>query len=173
MQHDKLTFEFLSTSVDQTISLGIRIATYLKGGEVIALIGELGVGKTHLIKGIAQGLAVKRFNFPQEEESARKMVTSPTFTLIQEYEGRLCLYHIDAYRLEHARQLEALGFDELCDAGGVIVVEWADRVWPLVADYDPICIHLEYASVEQERKIRMENLSPEMNELLKHIGEVT
>lgn len=166
MQNDKLTFEFLSTSVDQTISLGERIAKYLKDGEVLALIGELGAGKTHLIKGIAQGLAVKGCNFSQDEESAREMVTSPTFTLIQEYQGRLTLYHVDAYRLEHARQLEALGFDELCEAGGVIVVEWADRVWPLVADCDPICIHLEYAPAEQERKIRMENISPEMKEQL-------
>jgi len=166
MTNEKLKFESLSTSVDQTISLGAEIAKYLKGGEVIALIGELGTGKTHLIKGIARGLAVNSFDSPLGDNLAKELVTSPTFTLIQEYAGRLTLYHVDAYRLEDARQLEALGFDELCEANGVIVVEWADRVWPLVADYDPITIHLEYASGERERKIRMENISPEMKEQL-------
>ena len=161
MTNEKLKFESLSTSVDQTISLGAEIAKYLKGSEVIALIGELGTGKTHLIKGIAQGLAAG-----EVDANSNARVTSPTFTLIQEYAGRLTLYHVDAYRLEDARQLEALGFDELCEANGVIVVEWADRVWPLVADYDPITIHLEYASGERERKIRMENISPEMKEQL-------
>jgi len=130
------------------------------------LIGELGTGKTHLIKGIAQGLAVGSFDSPPGDNLAKELVTSPTFTLIQEYAGRLTLYHVDAYRLNDARQLEALGFDELCEADGVIVVEWADRVWPLVADYDPIGIHLEYTPAERERKIRMENISPEMKEQL-------
>ena len=168
MTEQKLKFEYLSTSVNQTITLGTEIAQTLKGGEVIALVGELGAGKTHLIKGIAQGLPAGELN-----SNTYERVTSPTFTLIQEYAGRLTLYHIDAYRLDNARQLEALGFDELCEVGGVIVVEWADRVWSLVADYDPIRIHLEYASGEQERNIRIENISPEMKEQLKPIGDVT
>ena len=159
MQDAKI--EVTSNSVDQTIRLGEAIGKSVKGGEVIALIGELGTGKTHLIKGIAQGFTAGELN-----SNTNELVTSPTFTLIQEYPGRLTLYHIDAYRLEDARQLEALGFDELCEADGVIVVEWADRVWPLVADYEPITIHLEYASGEQQRKIRMENISPEMKEQL-------
>ena len=158
--------DIISSTVDQTIRLGEAIGKSAKGGEMIALIGELGTGKTHLIKGIAQGLTAGELN-----TNTKEMVTSPTFTLIQEYQGRLALYHVDAYRLEDARQLEALGFDELCEAGGVIVVEWADRVWPLVADYEPITIHLEYASAERERKIRMENISPEMKEQLKQIGD--
>lgn len=170
MTKQNLPFECLSTSVEQTISLGERIAACLTGGEVIGLIGELGTGKTHLIKGIAGGIAVKSIDSPSGDHHTEEMVTSPTFTLIQEYPGRLTLYHIDAYRLENARQLEALGFDELCESGGVIVVEWADRVWPLVADYDPIGIHLEYATVETERNIRMENITPKMKEQLTLYG---
>jgi len=161
MTNEKLKFECLTTSVNQTISLGVGIAKCLNGSEVIALIGELGTGKTHLIKGIAQGLAAA-----EVDANSNARVTSPTFTLIQEYPGRLTLYHVDAYRLEDARQLEALGFDELCETDGVIVVEWADRVRPLIADYEPITIHLEYASGEQQRKIRIENISPEMKEQL-------
>lgn len=166
MTDENLQFEFLSTSVAQTILLGERIAACLTGGEVIAMIGELGTGKTHLIKGIAQGLAANRSDSSAEDHHPEEVVTSPTFTLIQEYPGRLMLYHIDAYRLENARQLEALGFDELCESGGVIVVEWADRVWPLVADYDPVGIHLEYANGETERNIRMENIAIKMKEQL-------
>ncbi len=153
--------EIISNSVDQTISLGAEIAQYLTGGEVIALIGELGTGKTHLIKGIAQGLTAG-----EVDANSNARVTSPTFTLIQEYPGRLILYHVDAYRLDDARQLEALGFDELCETDGVIVVEWADRVWSLLADYDPIRIHLAYASAERQRNIQIENISPEMKEQL-------
>ena len=164
MNNSKLNFS--SKGVGETIKLGELIGKNVKGGDVIALIGELGTGKTHLIKGIARGLAADSFDEPSGDNLPREMVTSPTFTLIQEYRGRLTLYHIDAYRLEDARQLEALGFDELCEADGVIVVEWADRVWPLVADYDPIGIHLEYTPAERERKIRMENISPEMKEQL-------
>ena len=117
MTNEKLKFECLTTSVNQTISLGVGIAKCLNGSEVIALIGELGTGKTHLIKGIAQGLAAA-----EVDANSNARVTSPTFTLIQEYPGRLTLYHVDAYRLEDARQLEALGFDELCETDGVIVV---------------------------------------------------
>ena len=149
-----------SLSEEETCALGEAFAKGLKGGELILLEGELGLGKTVFARGIASGLEL-----PPED------VSSPSFTLIQEYLGRLTLYHIDAYRLEDARQLEALGFDELCEAGGVIVVEWADRVWPLVADYDPVTIHLEYAPAERERNIRMDNISPEMEKQLKQIGD--
>ena len=170
MNNSKLNFN--SKGVGETIKLGELIGKNVKGGEVIALIGELGTGKTHLIKGIAQGLATGEFDSSINDGDMNERVTSPTFTLIQEYPGRLTLFHVDAYRLEDARQLEALGFDELCETDGVIVVEWADRVWPLLADYDPIRIHLAYALAERERNIRMENISPEMKEQLIHTGEI-
>ncbi len=139
--------EILSQSVSETVELGRSIGRALQGGEVVALIGELGTGKTHLIKGLAEGLDV---------EDAHQ-VTSPTFTLINEYEGRLSLYHIDAYRLEHSKQLESLGFDELVSPDSVVVIEWADRVREIVDAFHPIVIRLEHQGAAK-RKIRLENL---------------
>lgn len=150
--------EIISKKVEQTIEIGRAIGEAVGGGEVIALIGELGTGKTHLIKGMAKGIATRKGD----------EVTSPTFTLINEYEGRVRLIHIDAYRLENARQLEALGFDEFCEAENVVVIEWADRVWELVAEYEPIVIYLEHAG-PTERKIRLENLPKAMEEKLNKI----
>jgi len=92
-----VSLDVLSRSVDDTVAVGKAIGQTATGHQVIALIGELGAGKTHLIKGIAIGLDVAEPN----------AVSSPTFTLINEHAGRLDLYHIDAYRLDDARQLEA------------------------------------------------------------------
>ena len=146
---------FVSKSVAETVRMGEVIGQSLRGGEVIGLIGELGTGKTHLIKGIASGLGVA--------EAAA--VTSPTFTLINEYEGRLGLYHVDAYRLEDAGQLEKLGFDELCGSAGVVVVEWADRVWELVAAYEPMRVLLRHVG-ESEREILVEDVPDYVGERL-------
>lgn len=116
MTHDPLTIE--SHSVEDTLRIGRTIGEALVGGEVIGLMGELGAGKTHLVKGIAAGLGV----------TDDRIVNSPTFVLVNEYAGRIPVYHLDAYRLADAGQLAALGFDEMCDSGGVVIVEWADRV---------------------------------------------
>ncbi|MBN1765930.1 MAG: tRNA (adenosine(37)-N6)-threonylcarbamoyltransferase complex ATPase subunit type 1 TsaE [Sedimentisphaerales bacterium] len=139
--------QIISKSVEQTIDLGFKIGQRLKGGEIVALIGTLGTGKTHLIKGLGLGLEILQPD----------LITSPTFTLINEYEGRLLLYHIDAYRLENEKQLEMLGFDEICAGAAVVVVEWADLVWPLVNAYHPMIIHLEHFG-ECERNIRIEHM---------------
>ncbi|MCU0796475.1 MAG: tRNA (adenosine(37)-N6)-threonylcarbamoyltransferase complex ATPase subunit type 1 TsaE [Akkermansiaceae bacterium] len=100
----------------EMIDLGRELAAGLMGGDVIALVGGLGAGKTHLTKGIAAGLG------------CQGEVTSPTFSLVHEYAGgRLPMAHLDFYRLESAAELVALGWDELIDQGGVVVAEWADR----------------------------------------------
>ena len=100
----------------EMVALGRRLAEEMVGGEVIALTGGLGAGKTHLTKGIAAGLG------------CAGEVTSPTFSLVHEYSGgRLGLAHLDFYRLESPAELAALGWDELLDQGGVVVAEWADR----------------------------------------------
>ena len=154
---NKNKFEIISNSVSQTIDLGRSLGQILKGGEIIAMIGTLGTGKTHFIKGIAQGLQV---NDPDA-------VTSPTFTLINEYEGRLPLYHIDAYRLDNAWQLESLGFDEICTSPAVIVVEWADRVETLISAYNPIRIQLAHLS-ESKRTIQIQNIPDHIKDKIKH-----
>jgi tRNA threonylcarbamoyladenosine biosynthesis protein TsaE len=107
-----------SRSVDETLRIGRSIGEVLREGDVVGLVGNLGAGKTHLCKGIASGLGV----------ASERLVNSPTFVIVNEYAGRVPVHHVDAYRLKDAAQLEAIGFEELCSSGGVVVVEWADRV---------------------------------------------
>lgn len=144
-----------SSSVSQTVELGRTIGENLAPGSVVSLVGNLGAGKTHLIKGIALGLEVA-----DVEE-----VTSPTFTLMNEYEGRLMIYHIDAWRLQGSGQLEAVGFDELCSGPSVILVEWADRTSSLVDSYHPIHIVIEHIN-DTTRKITITDLPDKLAELI-------
>ena len=121
-------------SPEETRSLGERIGALLRSGICIALRGPLGAGKTQLVKGIATGCGV-----PNDV-----MVNSPTFVIINEYPGRLCVHHIDAYRLSGGDELVALGFEEMVQSGAVVIVEWADRV-ALVVPEDHLCVSLEHA----------------------------
>ena len=111
-------------SPDATFALGEALGRSLMGGIVIGLVGPLGAGKTQLVKGIAAGNAA---DIPFS-------VTSPTFTLIHEYPGRMSLYHVDVYRLTAPSELRALGFDELMRPDAAVVVEWADLVRPVMPD---------------------------------------
>jgi tRNA threonylcarbamoyladenosine biosynthesis protein TsaE len=104
--------------VEATRTLGRRLAARLFPGAIVALIGELGAGKTQLSRALAVGLGV----------ADERIVTSPTFVLIQEYQGRLPIYHFDAYRLTSAGEFADLGVDEYFASDGVCLVEWADRV---------------------------------------------
>lgn len=128
-----------------TLALGRELGRRLRGGDLVALSGPLGAGKTQLVKGLAQGLEV-----PPEE-----IVVSPTFVLVREYRGRLTLRHVDAYRLSGAAELAALGWDELrADPGGVVALEWADRVAELIGD-DAIQVELAYGAAPSERELRL------------------
>ena len=133
----KNTIEITTQSAAETIGLGVRIGEALKGGEVIALIGNLGTGKTHLTKGIAHGLGVE----------ADDLVTSPTYVLVNEYftrDGAMQVYHIDAYRLESAAEFEALGVEEYSRPDSVVLVEWVDRVLAALTPMNPIIIRLSH-----------------------------
>jgi tRNA threonylcarbamoyladenosine biosynthesis protein TsaE len=116
MEH--FEFSFFSRSSTETIELGKLFGTHLTAGSVVGLVGDLGAGKTCFIKGIAEGLN----NTPADD------VTSPTFTILQEYPGPVPLYHFDAYRLSGSHDLEAIGFEDYVGADGVAVIEWADRI---------------------------------------------
>jgi len=145
------TMDITTRSPDETIALGRRIGRALTGGQILALIGNLGTGKTHLIKGIAMGLGV------QQDD----LVTSPTFVLVNEYftpDGRQ-IYHIDAYRLESAAEFEALGVEEYLRPDSLVIVEWADRVWQALEPFDPVIIRLSHAGADA-RTITFENPPP-------------
>lgn len=104
-------------SPKETQSLGHAIGHQLRGGEIIALTGELGTGKTVLTKGIASGVGI-----PPEQ------VTSPTFTFIHEYYGRLRLIHADLYRIQNLAELQSIGLEDYYDTSTSVVIEWADRM---------------------------------------------
>jgi tRNA threonylcarbamoyladenosine biosynthesis protein TsaE len=136
-----------SKSPLETMELGRKIGARLRGGEVFAICGPLGSGKTHLIKGIAAGAGTR------ESES----VTSPTFVLVNQYEGRFDLYHIDAYRLESIADFERLGFDDFCYPEAVVLIEWADKIEPALRGLSPIRIDLAHAAA-RKRVIRLQNV---------------
>ena len=107
---------FISVNAAETKAVGERLAEKIQTGDVLALVGDLGAGKTQFVKGLAKGLG------------STAVVTSPTFTLVHEYQGsRLSIYHFDFYRIESLAALRAIGFDEIVFGDGVSVIEWADR----------------------------------------------
>ena len=109
--------------VTDTEAVASRLGARVAGGTVILLYGDLGAGKTAFVRGLAAGLGVD----PDE-------VSSPTFTLVQEYRGRLALQHVDLYRLHPGAEVEELGLDEFVARGDVVAVEWADRLVDLPPD---------------------------------------
>ena len=142
-----MDFDILTNSPQETIEAGRKIGAQLRGGEIFAICGQLGAGKTHLIKGLAAGVGA--------DEAGRK-VNSPTFVIVNEYSGRFDIYHIDAYRLESTSEFEMLGFDDYCYPGSVVVIEWADKIESALAGAEYIRIELSHAG-ESMRGIRIEN----------------
>lgn len=142
-----MDLEIESESVERTIELGCRIGSQLKGGEVIAVCGELGSGKTHLIKGVAAGVGAAQ----------SRAVTSATFVIVNEYYGRLEVYHIDAYRLNSVDEFEKIGFDDFCQPQSVVLIEWADKIESALRNIDYIRIELFHAA-QSRRKIHIRNL---------------
>ncbi len=113
-----------SASPDETVALGRRLADVLEPGDVVALYGDLGAGKTHLVKGLCAGLGVPAAS-----------VSSPTFTLVNEYDGALPVYHFDAYRIERTEEFFELGYETYFFGDGVCLVEWPERVDALIPDH--------------------------------------
>ena len=109
-----------TTSPRQTFKLGEQLSKRLKGGEIILLIGELGSGKTIFAKGVASGLGIK----------SSTAVTSPSFTLINEYQGKLKFFHIDLYRINRPEELYDLGLEEIMTPPNVVMVEWGEKLGP-------------------------------------------
>ncbi len=122
-------FEYNSRGVEETLAFGQKLAQYFKAGDIICLFGELGSGKTTLAKGIAQGLKVN----PTK-------VNSPTFVLMNEYHGRLPLFHFDFYRLEEQKEISLIGCEEFFYGPGVSVIEWPERLGELLPKE---CLHIQ------------------------------
>ena len=132
-----MTEEIRTSSEDETAAAGERLAASLNPGDVVLLYGDLGAGKTAFVRGLARGLGA-----PPDD------VSSPTFTIVQEYHGRATLYHVDLYRLEPA-EVDDLGLDELVCGDGIVAIEWAER-WRGRPD-DVIEVALE--SIDDEQRL--------------------
>ncbi len=130
--------EYISHSHRQTVQMGKRIGAQLKGGDVVALCGTLGAGKTAFSRGLADGLAVNR-SLP---------VTSPTYTIVNQYEGRFPVHHIDYYRLRSEDEFYLSGLEECFASDAVTIIEWADR-FPNTLPPDALWIHIDLLDLKK------------------------
>ena len=155
---DSNSLELISHSPEQTQKLGIRIGELALPGDIFLLVGDLGAGKTCLTQGIAWGLGIKEY------------ALSPSFVIVRELYGRLPLYHMDLYRLEHIEEIAELGLDDYLYGNGVCVVEWAERGLDMLPK-EHLLIQINYLS-DTERSFQLKPDGKrylEIVEELKHI----
>lgn len=136
---------FRTHSPEETQEIGVRIGTALSSGDVVALIGDLGAGKTCLTQGIARGVGVYR----------DQTVNSPSYILINEYEGKIPIYHIDLYRLERVEDIVALGLEDYFGGDGICVIEWGDRMGELLPES-----HIQVTITAEDEFTRAIEVSP-------------
>jgi tRNA threonylcarbamoyladenosine biosynthesis protein TsaE len=141
-----MTLVVRATTAEDTREVGEALSASLRAGDVVVLSGELGAGKTTLVQGIARGLGVE------------DAVSSPTFTLVKEYEGFLNIAHVDVYRLERLQDVVDLGLDELADGEAVILVEWGDVVEQLLPA-DRLRVELQPVDPSSAGEVRLITLS--------------
>lgn len=148
--------EIILNGLKETSEFGIKLGSLLKPGDVVCLNGDLGAGKTTLTKSIGIGLGVDDY------------ITSPTFSLINEYVGRMPVYHFDVYRLENADELYDLGFDEYFYGRGVSIIEWADRIENLLPE-ERIVLDIGKTEDIDERRINIEVFGNRYKEILEEL----
>jgi len=149
--------EIESVSATQTFDIGFAVGKKAEDGDVFALSGELGAGKTCFTGGLARGLDV-------EDDYT---ITSPTFTLVNEYPGRCRLYHFDVYRLNRVDELDDLGYDEYVSGKGVVVIEWAEKIANALPS-DTVFINFVYID-ENKRVISISGPQKRIQDLVKDI----
>ncbi|HEX3039794.1 MAG TPA: tRNA (adenosine(37)-N6)-threonylcarbamoyltransferase complex ATPase subunit type 1 TsaE [Caproiciproducens sp.] len=137
--------EIITSSPAETESLGERLAEKLKGGEVLALFGGMGMGKTAFTRGLARGLGIL------------DGVSSPTFALVHEYRGRLPVYHFDMFRVTGWDDLYSTGFFDYLEAGGVLVIEWSENIEAALPP-DAIRIEIRQGVRQDERVFRIDGI---------------
>ncbi|MCD6153312.1 MAG: tRNA (adenosine(37)-N6)-threonylcarbamoyltransferase complex ATPase subunit type 1 TsaE [Syntrophobacterales bacterium] len=142
-ERKKSTLTLVSEKPGDTLNIGKIIGSKLQKGNVVALTGELGSGKTCITQGIARGLGVPENYF----------ITSPTFTLINEYHGRVPLYHLDVYRLSGSPDLNDIGYEEYFYGDGVVVIEWAEKIIDILPA-ESMFIYLRYLD-DNSREIKI------------------
>ncbi len=136
-----------TTSVDETRDLAAAVSSLARAGDVIVLAGDLGAGKTAFVQGFGRGLGVP------------DRITSPTFTLVHVYEGRLPVHHVDVYRLEQLSEVLDLGLAEMLDDGGVVLIEWGDAILP-VLPHDFLEVRITFGASDDDRQIVFHSVGP-------------
>ena len=151
---------FKTENPEETQTLGEKLGKTLKRGDVIALVGDLGTGKTCLTQGIARGVGIA----PDE------VVNSPSYILINEYNGAIPIYHIDLYRLENSEEIAELGLSEYIDGDGICIIEWAERMTDLLPD-TCIKIHITLADTNASHSSEVLELTSQNleDENIRHI----
>lgn len=142
---------------EDTERFGIKLGKILKGGDIISLTGDLGAGKTTLTQSIGKGLGVKDY------------ITSPSFTIINEYKGRLDVYHFDVYRLDDVDSLYDLGFEEYFYSDGVTIVEWGNKIKELLPEYT-INIHIDRGEGIEERVVTICGQGDRFDQIVKELN---
>jgi tRNA threonylcarbamoyladenosine biosynthesis protein TsaE len=148
---------YVSASPEQTLALGEAVGRNARAGDLIALVGELGSGKTLFVAGVARGLGV----------DPATPVSSPTFTIMHRYAGRLPLYHIDLYRLDTPAALRDVGLEEWLDGEGVAAIEWADHGWAILPG-ERLVVHIQ-PSGDTTRVIRLQPDGDRYRKLLEEL----
>jgi tRNA threonylcarbamoyladenosine biosynthesis protein TsaE len=147
---------YRTTSVDGTRALGAAVAPLVRDGDLVLLVGDLGAGKTAFTQGLASALEVD------------EPITSPTFTLVRSYEGRLPLHHLDVYRLENVQEAESLAIGELLEEG-VTVIEWGDTIAPVLpADY--LEVRFSYGEGDDDRQVDVRVVGPSWSARLRSLA---
>lgn len=146
---------FQTQSTSETIRIGKGIGGFLRSGDVVALAGDLGTGKTQFIKGLAAGMGVGKPTY----------ISSPSFTLINEYPGKVAFYHIDLFRLRSEKEAEALGLEEYFQSEGITAIEWADKI-PSLLPKENLWVHIHYTG-KNTRSIEMIPKGKRYEELIK------
>lgn len=147
-----------STSESETVKVGFQLGTRLKEGDIVCIEGELGAGKTVFVKGIAEAISVNEY------------VTSPTFTIVNEYNGRYPFYHFDVYRLAGAEDLFEIGFEEYIYGNGITVIEWADLIKEILPPR-VIWVNIEKKPLDIDIDIDIERDSTVANAMIKSSQE--
>ena len=135
-------FPVETISPEETLQLGARLSSFLEPGDVVALVGHLGAGKTQFVKGICHGFGI-----------SPSRVLSPTFTIVHEYDGDELVYHIDLYRIKTLVEAQELGLDEILNGEGIVCIEWPEVVGSLLTD-EALLLQIEHRDGNRRRYTR-------------------